>query len=932
MALSPDTVKAVTKVSGLNVWRVENMALVPVPPKAFGNFFEGDCYVLLNVLKSPSGATLDVHYWLGGESTQDEQGAAAILCTQLDEQLGGAAVQRREVQGSESDTFKGYFKSGVIYKKGGIASGFKHVESNTYNVKRLLHVKGKKNVTASEVELSWDSFNTSDVFLLDIGKVIVQWNGAGSNRMERLKGMKLAMDVRDRERGGRSQIGVVEGDREEESPDLVAAMAGILGPRKGPLPEGAPDDRADQHQKSNVKLYHVSDSEGSLVVQEVATRPLTQDLLMHDDCYILDQGGSKIFVWKGKGATKTEKKEAMSRALGFIKAKGYPSSTGVELVNDGAESAVFKQLFQKWSVPGQTVGLGKAYNAGKIAKVEDGKFDATLLHARPDIAAQERMVDDASGDVEVYRIENLELQPVEKKFHGQFYGGDCYLVLYTYLKANKPSHLIYMWQGRHASRDEVTASAYQAVELDRRYGGEPTQVRVTMGKEPRHFLAIFRGPVVIFEGGTSRKGGQELERATRLFQVRGTGSHNTKAIEVPACAGSLNSNDVFVLQQPNHCDVWCGKGCSGDERELGKSVAGLLTRGDKVTVLEGQEPVDFWLAIGGKAAYASDKRLQEEATDFMPRLFECSTQSGRFFVTEVAGFTQDDLDEDDVMLLDAGEELFLWLGSGASEKERVESAATAREFLKSHPSQRDPDTPVVTVKQGFEPPTFTGWFMAWDHLKWKSAKSYEDLKLELGDVTGISQITVDMNNKASVGGQSKPGGGSGKAAAATAGGGGKVAGAKASSGSKLPGVGAPGLQPQGYKSAADEKASAKIADVGGGGGGGATQNSVGGARQTTSAGAGTGAGAGGAVAAQPGHGGGHQPGGNEVDGAHSGPYPPECLVNVATEDLPPGVDPSKKEVYLGSEDFERIFEMSPSEFAGLPQWRQKELKKAKGLF
>lgn len=37
------------------------------------------------------------------------------------------------------------------YKKGGVASGLKHVDTNTYNVQRLLHVKGKKNVVASEV-------------------------------------------------------------------------------------------------------------------------------------------------------------------------------------------------------------------------------------------------------------------------------------------------------------------------------------------------------------------------------------------------------------------------------------------------------------------------------------------------------------------------------------------------------------------------------------------------------------------------------------------------------------------------------------------------------------------------------------------------------------------------------------------------------------
>lgn len=51
---------------------------------------------------------------------------------------------------------------------------------------------------------------------------------------------------------------------------------------------------------------------------------------------------------------------------GFIQAKGYPTYTNVEVVNDGAESAAFKQLFRMWSVKqhrnrnlGGTGGMGE---------------------------------------------------------------------------------------------------------------------------------------------------------------------------------------------------------------------------------------------------------------------------------------------------------------------------------------------------------------------------------------------------------------------------------------------------------------------------------------------------------------------------------------------------------------------------------------------
>ncbi|XP_061522540.1 villin-1 isoform X1 [Phycodurus eques] len=754
-----DAFRSVNRKPGLQMWTINKLQMVPVPARSFGNFFEGDCYIVLHMSQNMGAA--DIHYWIGNTSSQDEQGAAAVYVTQLDEHLGGAPVQHREVQGHESARFRGYFKNGIIYKKGGVASGFDHVETNAYNVLRLLHVKGRKHVTASEVEVSWKSFNTGDIFLLDMGKVIVQWNGEKSNRREKLKATLLAQEIRDRERGGRAQIGVVEGGDERESPELMKTMTEVLGQRSGPLKAAVPDDDSRKAHNAGVRLYHVYDVSGNLVVQEVATQPLTQDLLRSSDCYILDHGGSSVMVWKGKHASKEERQGALNRAVGYIKAKKYPASTSVEVMCEGGESAVFKHLFKEWRDKNQTQGLGATHTLGKIAKVDQVKFDVLELHARPELAAQQRMVDDASGEVEVWRIENLELAEVNPRTYGQFYGGDCYLVLYTYRVSNREQHILYMWQGRHATNDEVTACAYQAVHVDAKYNGAPVQVRVVMGKEPRHFLAIFKGKLIIFEGGTGRPGVVNPVGGARLFQVRGTNELNTKATEVQARASSLNANDVFLLKSDHSCYLWYGKGCNGDERVMGKAISDVLSKQDKQVVMEGQEPADFWVALGGKAPYASDKSFQKEEPLHSPRLFECSNQTGQFRMTEVDDFAQSDLDEEDVMLLDTWEEIFLWVGSSANQDETKEAWNSAREYLRTHPAGRDTNTPVVSVKQGFEPPTFSGWFHAWDPHKWSAGKSYEQMKKELNNDVSLSQINVNLNNttlNSGGGGYQAPGG------------------------------------------------------------------------------------------------------------------------------------------------------------------------------
>uniref|UniRef100_A0A663M6M5 Villin like n=1 Tax=Athene cunicularia TaxID=194338 RepID=A0A663M6M5_ATHCN len=800
---------------GRHIWLI-NMKMVPVPEKAYGTFFEGDCYIILHTKRTSRGSAVDLHYWIGKDSSQDEQGAAALYVTQLDNALRGNPVQHREVQGHESETFQSYFRNGIIYKKGGVASGFKHVETNMYNIKRLLHVKGKKHVSATEVALSWDSFNKGDVFLLDLGKVLIQWNGPNCSIAERTRGLALARSIRDSERGGRAQIGII--DNEKDSPDLMQIMKMVLGERRGELRDAIPDEKADELQKAN--------KDNDLVVQEIATRPLTQDLLQHEDCYILDQGGFKIYVWRGKASSLEEKKAAFTRAVGFIQAKGYPSSTNVEVINDGAESAMFKQLFQRWTEKNETQGLGKVYTTGKIAKVEQVKFDTTQLHARPELAAEQRMVDDASGEIEVWRIEDLQMQPVNPKTYGQFYGGDCYLVLYTYLRSGRPHYVLYMWQGRHASVDEITACALNAIELDKKYGDEAVQVRVTMGKEPTHFLAIFKGKLVIYEGGTSRAQKSTPEPAIRLFQVRGTDEMNTKATEVPPRASSLNSNDVFLLTTRQVCYLWCGKGCSGDEREMAKVVADIVSKGDKHTILEGQEPAEFWEALGGKAPYASEKRFQEQITHYQPRLFECSNQTGRFIMTEVVGFCQEDLDEDDVMLLDTWEEIFLWVGKASNTYERTESIASAKEYLKTHPAGRDLATPIILVKQGYEPLNFTGWFNAWDPYKW-SVSCWKSPVVCTRAQRCLKGVTVSEHILCG---------------------------------------------------AWNEIFSASCVPNGG------------------------------------------------------GIYSREVLMNKTVDELPEGVDPTKKEYYLSDADFHDIFGKSKDEFYQMPKWKQQNEKKQCGLF
>ena len=60
MSKSADEIAKCGKKAGLEIWRIENMEMVPVPKKDYGSFFVGDSYILLktNEVKGKKHALL----------------------------------------------------------------------------------------------------------------------------------------------------------------------------------------------------------------------------------------------------------------------------------------------------------------------------------------------------------------------------------------------------------------------------------------------------------------------------------------------------------------------------------------------------------------------------------------------------------------------------------------------------------------------------------------------------------------------------------------------------------------------------------------------------------------------------------------------------------------------------------------------------------
>jgi len=176
--------------------------------------------------------------------------------------------------------------------------------------------------------------NSGDVFILDHGLDIFQFNGKEAGAMEKAKGAELSRAIDD-ERGGKPKIIVLE-----EGKDLSADAKkfwSYFGGEKD-LPAAIPDTP----QKHNKKLFKLSDATGKLRMEECKT--VSMKSLDTNDSFILD-AGYEIFVWVGKKASKEEKAKGLAFATDYLFKNDRPKHLPICRILEGGENDTFIAAF-----------------------------------------------------------------------------------------------------------------------------------------------------------------------------------------------------------------------------------------------------------------------------------------------------------------------------------------------------------------------------------------------------------------------------------------------------------------------------------------------------------------------------------------------------------------------------------------------------------
>jgi hypothetical protein len=318
----------------------------------------------------------------------------------------------------------------------------------------------------------------------------------------------------------------------------------------------------------------------------------------------------------------------------------------------------------------------------------------------------------------IWRIEEFAVVPWPKKKYGQFHKGDSYILLSVKKRARSSSLIrdIHFWLGLDSSDDEKGTAALKTVELDDFFGGVPTQHREVMGSESQEFLRLFPKGVQYLDGGVDSGFDPADPTAYRkkLYLVRKTRAEGLRILEMPVAASSLNQNDCFVLDAGNAIRSWCGNDASPWEKfKAGRFAEDVEDQNGGFAKhqpdTQGAPSDKFWEMLGDKgeiAADFSDDMLTDnpmgEGTLYALMFFDKEKGTGELKLEKIADgdLRKDQLRTDDVMMVDTGKELFLWIGKAAHKKEKRNAMDTAQLYIKTN--NMPSSTPIHMFKEGVE--------------------------------------------------------------------------------------------------------------------------------------------------------------------------------------------------------------------------------------
>lgn len=323
---------------GIWVWRIESFKVVAWPKEKYGQFHEGDSYIVLQTefeIDEETGEKseklqFDVHFWLGKKTSTDEKGTAAYKTVELDSFFDDQAVQHRETQGNESEEFVSYFGGKIEYLPGGVESGFKVTQKDIFEAS-LTQVRknAKKVIVYEEEQVALASLNHRDAFILERGRSIYVWFGENCSPFLKQAANSRAEKLESASNGERTAT--LEIDEE-----FWKALGVEGAPAEGTITAADAVGEEVPADFGEGVLYNVQvDADRKLTITEKGRGELDRSMLDTTGVMMVDTR-DEIFLWLGKETTNVEKATAFQTASNYLKSNGRNvDKTGISILKEG---------------------------------------------------------------------------------------------------------------------------------------------------------------------------------------------------------------------------------------------------------------------------------------------------------------------------------------------------------------------------------------------------------------------------------------------------------------------------------------------------------------------------------------------------------------------------------------------------------------------
>lgn len=438
-------------LAGIMIWHINGMTPLLVEEDDYGTFYSGDCYIVMKTFdaQDEEERLRIIFTWMGEDTNWKKRAICAFLVKELTNKLTtGMKRLRMERQYEESAEFREVFgkNAHLKYNKGSISEETLRPclkSDSNVNSPEILTFSWRKSsyhtiLQPVVIRVPWSKRfsseyfavqNVNSAFIVNTRDHVYVWIGSQCVQSLSIKILDVATQLMYEEHKAEGQLVVISQGQEPE--DFLKLL-----PQSSKVP-----DFSESHLNNEVLLFRVGLNEETkqIDVTPVKDFKYVKSIFETHYCYLVETQ-FEVYGWMGPETLPLERRylKHLLEEIPNGKDKAFISTSAFF---DGNEPVLFKERFSDYYVSETREAFEKKRE--QLSNISKQKLSIDTVSYFEEYSSLDREaerqkklideLDDGSGPVQVWRVIDSDLaEPVPEDEIGNFYTGECYLILYEF--------------------------------------------------------------------------------------------------------------------------------------------------------------------------------------------------------------------------------------------------------------------------------------------------------------------------------------------------------------------------------------------------------------------------------------------------------------------------------------------------------------------